>query len=242
MPARSSFHAKPRTTPKESLLGRLLDPIDRLSETIYSILILLTFTLAFQIFKFETAPSKPLSVDEIEALFIGALGAILAWGVIDGVMHALMAMFERGERHRLLQHIQAAETDRDGVAVIAEEFDFILEPITAEEERHKLYKSVFEHLREGQPRKIGFKREDFAGAVGCVLVALIAVLPSLAPLVLLRQDPMLALRVSNVISFIVLFAAGYSWGTHTGANPWKTGLLLFFIGAIMVLVAILLGG
>lgn len=242
MPARSSYHAKPRTTPKESLLGRLLDPIDRLSETIYSILILLTFTLAFQIFKFETTPSQPMSVEEIDALFFGALGAILAWGVIDGVMHALMALFERGERHRLLQHIQAAETDGEGVAAIADELDFILEPITAEEERLQLYKSVLEHLRDGQPRKIGLKREDFAGAVGCVLVALIAVLPSLAPLVLLRHDPTLALRVSNAISFMVLFAAGYSWGKHTGANPWKTGLLLFLIGAIMVLVAILLGG
>ena len=52
----------------------------------------------------------------------------------------------------------------------------------------------------------------------------------------------LAIRVSNVVSFVVLFIAGYQWGKHTGANPWRTGLLLFAVGAIMVLIAIPLGG
>jgi len=45
-----------------------------------------------------------------------------------------------------------------------------------------------------------------------------------------------------VVSFIVLFIAGYQWGKHTGANPWSMGLLLVSIAAIMVLIAIPLGG
>jgi len=61
-------------------------------------------------------------------------------------------------------------------------------------------------------------------------------------LLLLRSTYALAFRVSNVVWFIVLFIAGYQWGRHTGANPWRTGLLLFAVGAIMVLIAIPLGG
>lgn len=45
-------------TSKESLLGRMLDPIDRLSETIYSVLRLLTCTLAFRIFRLNMNPPK----------------------------------------------------------------------------------------------------------------------------------------------------------------------------------------
>lgn len=223
-------------------MGRILDPIDRLAETIYSILILLTFTLAFRIFNLGGEPNQPITAETTNELLIGALGAIFAWGVIDGIMHALIAVFERGERHRILTHLRVVGSEQERVEVIADELDFILEPITGEEERRALYRSVVAHLEGSQPRRIGFKREDFAGALGCVLVAVISVLPSLAPFVLLPNNPALAIRLSNVISFIVLFAAGYSWGKHTGANPWKTGLLLLFVGVLMVAVAIPLGG
>ena len=58
----------------------------------------------------------------------------------------------------------------------------------------------------------------------------------------MRQQPALAVRLSNVVSFIMLFIAGYQWGKYTGANPWKIGLLLFGAGALMVAIAVLFGG
>ncbi len=229
-------------TPKETFLGSLLDPIDRLSETIYSILILLTFTLAFRIFKLGPDPGQPVTAEYVNELLIAAVGATLAWGMIDGLMYALMAVFERGERHRLLQHIQVADTEQEAVNALAAELDHILEPITGDNQRQSLYLDILEHLRHGQPQPVGLQREDFAGAAGSVLVAVVAVLPSLVPLVLLRGDYELAIRVSNVVSFSVLFGAGYRWGKHTGTNPWKTGMLLATVGLIMVLIAIPLGG
>lgn len=242
MTARSSSRARPRTTSRESFLGRLLDPIDRLSETIYSILILLTFTLAFGIVRIGANDGQPVGEEYANELLIAALGATVAWGVIDGVMHVLMEVFQRGERHRLLRQVQSATTEQEGVDVIAEELDYILDPIIDESERQALYRGVLQHLQDGQPRPIGFKREDFAGALGCVVVAIIAVLPSLVPLVVLRHDYALAIRVSNIVSFIVLFYSGYQWGKYTGSNPWRTGLVLVAVGVIMVAVAIPLGG
>lgn len=239
---RSSLRVKPVTTPKETFLGRLLDPIDRLSETIYSILILLTFTLAFRIFKLGIYSGQPVSAEYVNELLIAAVGAILAWGMIDGLMYALTAVFERGERHRLLQQIHAAQTDQVAVDALAAELDHILEPITGENQRQNLYLDILEHLRHGRPQPVGLQREDFAGAFGSVLVAIVAVLPSLVPLVLLRGNYELAIRASNVVSFLVLFVAGYRWGQHTGANPWKTGILLAAVGLIMVMIAIPLGG
>jgi hypothetical protein len=59
------------------------------------------------------------------------------------------------------------------------------------------------------------RRDDLIGAVGCVLVAVRPVLPSLAPFVLLRGDFMLALRVSNLVSFGMLFAAGRGYGYYS---------------------------
>ena len=88
----------------------MLDPIDPLSEMIFSILIVLTFTLAFRIFKLGNDPGQVISAEYIDDLLIGALGATLASGLIDGIMYALMSMFERCEKHRLLLRIQTATT------------------------------------------------------------------------------------------------------------------------------------
>ncbi len=101
---------------------------------------------------------------------------------------------------------------------------------------------MLEHLRDSKPRPVGFQSEDLIGAAASVVVAVLAIVPSLIPLVLLRDQGILAVRISNIVSFIVLFIAGYLWGRYTGANPWKTGLLLLGAGLIMMAVAIPLGG
>jgi hypothetical protein len=240
--ARPSNLNRQHSTPKESFLGRLLDPIDRLSETIFSILILLTFTLAFRIIKLGNDPSQPIPSSYLNELLIGAAGATLAWGIIDGIMYALLSMFGRGERHRLLEQLQTATSDDDGIQIVADEFDYILEPITGEEQRRLLYQDVLEHLRAGEAQPVSLAREDIAGGFGSVLVAVVAVLPSFVPLLLFYDTPALAIRASNVVSFVVLFISGYQWGKYTGSNPWTTGLLLAGIAAIMVLIAIPLGG
>jgi len=242
MSARTAYRIKPGVTPSASFISRLLDPIDRLAETIYSILIFLSFTLAFRLITMNGNPAAPVDRAYVNSLLLAALGAIIAWGLIDGIMYALLSRLERGERHRLLHQIQSAETEQNGLAIVAEEFDYILEPITGEAERNQLYQSVLKQLQAAQPQPVSFRREDFAGALGSLLVAVLAVLPSLLPFLLLRESPKLALRLSNTISFLMLFYAGYQWGKYTGSQPWQTGLLLSLIGALMVLIAIALGG
>ncbi len=223
-------------------MGRLLDPIDSLTEMIFSILILLSFTLAFRIIKLGADPTQQIPSTYVNELLIGAVGATLAWGIIDGIMYALIAVFERGERRRLLAQIQEAQTTDEGVTVVANEFDYILEPITSETQRTSLYVDVYEHLREGQPQPVTLTHEDVLGGLGSVVVAVAAVLPSLVPFFLFYNNPAFAIRLSNVVSFVVLFIAGYQWGRHTGGSPWKTGFVLAAIGAVMVLIAIPLGG
>jgi VIT1/CCC1 family predicted Fe2+/Mn2+ transporter len=242
MSVRTPHRTKLRAKPNEGFLERLLDPIDRLSETIYSILILLTFTFAFRIFKLGPNPDQVSSTEYVNDLLLGALGATLAWGLIDGVIYAMRSVFERGEKHRLLKRIQRAATDDEGIEAIAEELDHVLEPIAGAEKRYELYVDVLEHLRDSRPQPVRLTRDDLAGSLGSVLVAVIAVTPSLIPLVLFRDNYSLAIRISNIISFIVLFYTGYRWGKYSGSSPWKTGLLLAITGAAMMLIALPLGG
>jgi hypothetical protein len=153
--------ARHRFKPGKGFLGSIIDPIDRLSETIFSILIFITFTLAFKMFWVTDPLEPPISSEIVDELLKGALGAILAWGIIDGIMYALFSLFARGERHRLLKNIQTARTEQEAVDIIAADMDYLLDPITGEDERKALYGNIYTHLRDSKPRNIGFKGEDF---------------------------------------------------------------------------------
>ena len=142
----------------------------------------------------------------------------------------------------MLWYIQSADTVEEAIADVDYDLGFVLEPITGETERRLLYVDVVDHLRDSEPQPVRLKREDFTGALACVFVAVIVVLPSLLPFAVLRHDYALAIRVSNVISFAMLVYAGYQWGKYTGTHRVKTGLVLVVVGMLLVLIAIPLGG
>ena len=123
---------KTQYTPKESLLakllGNLLDPIDALSATFFSILFALLFTLSYGILLYNGVIDASFSSGYGTELFFAILGAVTIWGAIDGVMYTLTELFQRGERYRLLQYVQAADEEETAVSAIADELDFILEP------------------------------------------------------------------------------------------------------------------
>ncbi len=242
---RPSQRRRRSTPPKEGvlvkLLGDYLDPIDALSATFFSILFALLFTLSYGLLLNSGVIDPSFSSGYGTELFFTILGAVTVWGAIDGVMHALTALFQRGERHRLLQYVQAADEEETAVSAIADELDFVLEPITNDDQRYNLYHDILAHLRQAEPQEVGLQREDVVGGLTSVLVSVVVVLPSLMPLLLL-ENTALAIRISNIISVFVIFGTGYSWGKHTDTNPWKTGLILASVCLSLVLMAILIGG
>jgi len=239
---RSFPPARYRVKPESAFLEDLIDPIDRLTESLFSILILLTFTMTAWIVGLSGNSEQSLDARNLLDLAIAALVTVIAYGLIDGVIYALLTMFGRGESHRLLQGIQAADSEEEAVAVIADNLDYMLEPITGERERHQLYSHILVYLRDSQPRQIGLKREDVTAGLTHILVAILVILPVLLPLVVMRQNPEIAILLSNFISFFLLFFVGFRWGRYTGANPWKTGLIILSVIIALVLFLSWLGG
>lgn len=234
--------ARYRAKPESAFLEDWIDPIDRLTESLFSILILLTFTMTAWIIGLSGTGEHTLDSRNIVDLAIAALVTITAYGVIDGVIYVLLTMFGRGESHRLLQGVQAADSEQEAVDVIADNLDYMLEPITGEPERRQLYSHILDHLRSSQPRQIGLKWEDITAGLMHILVAILVILPALAPLLIMRRDPERAILVSNFISLFLLFFVGYRWGKYTGANPWKTGLIILSVIVALVIFLFWLGG
>ena len=239
--ARPTHHAKPATA-MDSFLARLLDPVDRLVEGIYSVLIVLTFTLAFNVYQVQTEVGAQEVSAAIFQLFLAALGCAVAWGLIDGVMYILTSLFERGEQRRLFMAIRSAASEEEAVALLVAELDDKYAGIASAEERTRHCRDLYSRLKDLAPGAAGFKKEDFAGALGVALVAVLAALPVVLPLLLAPINSAFAVRLSNLAAFGMLYWMGYSWAKHVGAAPLKVGLLLLVIGIVMVSVAIPLGG
>ncbi|MCB0021585.1 MAG: hypothetical protein M9936_10135 [Caldilinea sp.] len=227
---------------KQSLVDRLLDPVDRLTEAMYSVLIVLSFTLAFQVSQQEATVSSQEAAGQVSQLFVAALGCAVAWGLIDGIMYIASAMFDRGQDHRLVETIRTAATPQDGETLLAGQLDDELSPITTADERAIFYQGLYARLKGTKPTPVGFEVADFAGALGVALVAIGAAVPVLLPLLFSHSHPMLAVRISNAIAAIMLYAMGYQWGKYVGAVPWKMGLVFLLVALIMLAIAIPLGG
>jgi hypothetical protein len=221
---------------------KFIDPIDWLSETIFSIMIVLIFTLAYRIFSISPAAGSATSSESATTLLLGILGAVSAWGFIDGSIYAILSFFEREESDRFLWEIREAKTEAEKVEVVLNEFGEMFEPITDEHHRDALYLAILQSIKSTPVEKNRLSRDDLGAAFTHVFVAIIAVIPSIIPLLLFPNNLLLAIRISNVISFAVLFITGYRWGKYVRVNPIRTGLIIMAIAIVLALLAIPLGG
>src|SRR6185295_10580271 len=101
-----------------AFLRHALDPVDRLEEILFGLIMALGFTGAVR-----------LGLEEANnwALFTGILGCNFAWAIVDGVMYVLTELFERGRKARLAREVRAASTEAAALQIIGGEFDDQLE-------------------------------------------------------------------------------------------------------------------
>lgn len=66
-----------------------LNPIDRLSEILFGLIMVLTFTGSLSI--------AEAGRDDVRTMLIGALGCNIAWGVIDAILFLMGALAERSQ-------------------------------------------------------------------------------------------------------------------------------------------------
>src|SRR5881392_3040225 len=81
---------------------RVLEPIDRVSEVLFGLIMVLTFTGSLSV--------AEAGRDDVRTMLIGALGCNFAWGIIDGVLYLLGCLAEKG-RGLLAFHAVRKATD-----------------------------------------------------------------------------------------------------------------------------------
>jgi hypothetical protein len=212
-------------------LVRVLDPMERISETLFGLIMVLTFMCSLGI---ATAGNI-----KVQTMLIGALGCNLAWGIVDGGLYLLARINERGGKILTLRAIRQAPNPETARRVIADALPTELASILPMEQL-ELLRQKLRQLPEPLERPRLTKR-DWIGALGLCLLSFLVTFPVVIPFIFL-SDAKLALRVSYAIAIVMLFCCGYAFGCHSGLPPWAAGLSMVAIGSALVSVAVALGG
>ena len=91
---------------------RVLDPIDRVSEVLFGLIMVLTFTGSLSV--------AEAGRDDVRALLIGALGCNLAWGIIDAILYLMGCLAEKGQGLNTFRAVRKATNPKEAQRVIAE--------------------------------------------------------------------------------------------------------------------------
>ena len=96
----------------DTSFGRVLDPMERISETLFGLIMALTFICSLGI-----ATGANIN---IQTMLIGALGCNLAWGIVDGGLYLLARINERGDKILILRAIRQAPDSKTAQRAIAD--------------------------------------------------------------------------------------------------------------------------
>jgi len=210
---------------------RPLDRVERLSEILFGLIMVLTFTCSISV--------TEAGLEEVNTMLIAAIGCNIAWGIIDAFMHLLACFVERGRSIFALRTVRRATAPETAHRVLAEAIPPLLASV--------LSRAAFEDMRTKlktlpePPAHPRLTKQDWVGSIAVFLAVFLSTFPVVIPFLLVR-DAGLALRISNGVAVVMLFVTGYAFGRCAGYRPWRMGLWMAIIGSALVAITIVLGG
>ena len=210
---------------------RVLDPVHRVSEIIFGLLMALSFTGALSV---ATAGRE-----EIRTVMFTALGCNLAWGLVDAVMYLVQTLTERTRNFTLMRRVRSVVAPKEAHAIIADAMPGRLGSVINAEGLEEIRRRLAALPEPPARGRLG--RDDYVGALGVFLLVVLATFPVVVPFMLFAETA-LAMRVSNGVALATLFLAGYRLARYSGASPWRSGFAMAAIGAALVAAIMALGG
>jgi len=209
---------------------RLLDPIDRISEILFGLIMAVTIVGGLSIASAGQA--------EMQTVTQAALGCNIAWGLVDAVMYLVRTWVERTRRKVLAKRIVGADTataHRLIAKALPEHVAALAGPEGVAGMHRRLRQLPIDRMAALEPR-------DYLAAFGIFLMVVIATFPVVAPF-LLMGEPVLAMTLSRLITIAMLFLSGYGLGRYAGNDrPLWIGLVAALFGAMLIMTVKALGG
>jgi hypothetical protein len=207
----------------------LLDPAERAGEILFGVIVVLTFTGTISVEGGAT---------DTRTVLKAAVACNLAWGIVDAAMYLLATFADRARNLATLRALRRSRNDDAARRLLLG----ALPPLVASVLTPVEVEAVCDRLtRLPEPSFAPLTHTDLLGAAGVCLLVFLSTFPIVIPFIVLR-DVSVALRASNIIAIVMMFAAGWSLGRYTGRQGWQTGLATMAVGVVLVGVTIALGG
>jgi hypothetical protein len=211
---------------------RVLEPIDRASEVLFGLIMVLTFTGSLSV--------AQAGRDDVRAMLIGALGCNLAWGIIDTVFYLMGCLAERNRDLATIRAVRSARDPEHAQGLLANALPPVVASVVQPAELDAM-RSRLSELPE-PPEHVRLDRDDWLGALGVFLLVFLVTFPVAIPFMVMSHA-VTALRVSNAIAIAMLFMMGYTAGRRAGyRRPWLMGVSMVLLGTVLVALTIALGG
>ena len=210
---------------------RVLEPIERISEVLFGLIMVLTFTCSFSVAEAGRA--------EVRTLLLGALGCNLAWGIIDTIMYLMGCLAEGARSLATLRAVRGAADPEKAQRVIANALPGVVASALGPPELDRI-RTQLQRSPE-PPAHPRLTKRDWIGAAGVFLLVVISTFPVVLPFCFM-QNALRAQRLSNAIAIGLLFLTGYAFGRCTGYHPRVMGLTMVVVGGVLVGITIILGG
>jgi len=201
---------------------RVLESIDRISEVLFGLIMVLTFTGSLSAAESGRA--------EVRTMLVGAIGCNLAWGLIDAIMYLMGCVSDRAADIRTASAIRSARNPDDAGAVIAR----ALPPVVASALEPADLRRIHAKLMQDLPSLVHPRLhwDDWLGALAVFLLVFISTIPVVLPFLLLT-DAVIAIRLSNAIAVAMKFATGYAFGHVAGYRPFLMAGSMVLLGAVL---------
>ena len=217
--------------PSERSTKRVLEPIERVSEVLFGLIMVLTFTGSLSV--------AEAGRDNVRTMLIGAVGCNLAWGIIDGVLYLMGCLAEKGRGLLTFRAVRKAIDAKEAQRLIANSLPQVVASVLQPAELAAMHERL-KQLPE-PPERARLGKDDWLGAVSVFLLVFLSTFPVVIPFIFMgNAGP--ALRVSNVVAIVLLFLTGYAFGRITGRRPWLVGISMVVLGSILVGMTMALGG
>lgn len=208
-----------------------LDPIDRISEGWFGLIIVLTFTCSISV--------RDSGRQQVMKMILAAFGCNLAWGILDAFMF-LVTCFTQNARTWSLQRALHRDPDHETARqTITDAIPPVIASVMSTQDLDSLQTRLMS-LPEVNSKPSVTAHEWLEGLV-VFLTVFLSTFPVAAPF-LFVADPRLAMRVSNGIALVMLFLAGYAFGKYAHYRPWVMGFWMALLGVVLVAVTVYLGG
>jgi len=209
---------------------RLLDPVDRICEILFGLIMAVTIVGSLAIAEAGRA--------DVRTVTAAAIGCNLAWGLVDAVMYVVRTVAERARNHALARAVAAVDADR-GRSLIARALPDPVAAVAGTSELEGMRLRLLALRPDDRPVLLP---RDLLEAAGIFLMVVFATFPVVVPF-LLTDDVAAAMRMAQAVTLVMLFLAGFGFGRYAGyAKPLRTGLAMAAFGALLIAVVKALGG